>query len=184
VYFKGNRMLDLSTAYHRYRFLGDEFLTWLWFTIEKDPNLFTSVDADCAALEIGNRIVLENRKTKSVERITIKGDDAGLEEGRLALRKGALVSEMAMVFKTGEYQWQFSIKGESLNVNSLRTPGPTVPQGSEQIEPFLLERYEFINKIVVFIENTYKSFIRVRLSPQWLSKQVPSIRKWINAADV
>jgi hypothetical protein len=177
-------MLDISTAYHRYRFLGDEFLTWLWFMLENNQNLFTSVDADCAALEIGNRIVLENRKTKSVERITIKGDDAGLEEGRLALRKGALVSEMALVFKTGEYQWQFNVKGESLNISSLKTPGPTFPQGPEEIDAFLLERYESIMKILNFIENVYKLFIQVRLSPQWEPKQVSSIRKWINAAGV
>ncbi len=177
-------MLDISTAYHRYRFLGDEFLTWLWFMLENSQNLFTSVDADCAALEIGNRIVLENRKTKSVERITIKGDDAGLEEGRLALRKGALVSEMALVFKTGEYQWQFNIKGESLNISSLKTPGPTFPQSSEEIDVFLLERYESIMKIINFIENVYKLFIHLHLSPQWEPKQVSSIRKWINAAGV
>ncbi|MCU0558802.1 MAG: hypothetical protein MUD16_01225 [Desulfobacterales bacterium] len=176
-------MLDVSTAYQRYRFLGDEFLTWLWFCIEKDQKLFTAADADCTALEIGNRMVLENRKTKSVERITIKGDDAGLEEGRLALRKGALVSEMALVFKTGEYQWQFSVKGESLNISNLKTPGATAPQGPEQLEPFLLERFDFINKIIFFIENLYKLFIRARLSSQWVSKQVPSIRKWIEAAD-
>jgi hypothetical protein len=177
-------MLDISTAYHRYRFLGDEFLTWIWFTLETNQNFFTSADADCAALEIGNRIVLENRKTKSVERITIKGDDAGLEEGRLSLRKGALVTEMALVFKTGEYQWQFNLKGESLSINNLKTPGPTLPQGPEQMDVFLLERFEFINKIIIFIENLYSSFIRVRISSQWESKQLPSIRKWIKAADV
>lgn len=177
-------MIDLSTAYHRYRFLGDEFLTWLWFTIENDQNLFSSVDTDCAALEIGNRVVLENRKTKSVERITIKGDDAGLEEGRLALRKGALVSELALVFKTGEYQWQFNVKGETLNISNLKTPGEALPQGPEQMDAFILDRHEFIRKILFFIENTYTAFIRVRMSSQWASKRVPAIRKWIYAADV
>ena len=33
-------MLDLAVAYNRYRFLGDEFLTWLWYTIENDPDVF------------------------------------------------------------------------------------------------------------------------------------------------
>jgi hypothetical protein len=177
-------MLDTSTAYQRYRFLGDEFLTWLWFTIENDQNLFTAADADCAGLEIGNQIVLENRKTKSVERITIKGDDAGLEEGRLALRKGALVSEMALIFKTGEYQWQFNLKGESLNIASLKTPGPTFPKSPDQMDDFLFERYEFIHKILFFIENIYKLFIHVRLSSQWTTQRVPSIRKWIQTADI
>src|SRR5512147_1635000 len=111
-------MLDLSVAYNRYRFLGDEFLTWLWYLVETDQNAFRTVDPDCLALEIGNRIVLENRKGKSVERITIKGDDAGLEEGKLALKKGALVTELALIFKSAEHQWQFSLKGESLNLSS------------------------------------------------------------------
>lgn len=174
-------MLDLSVAYQRYRFLGDEFLTWLWFTIENDPGLFRSVDADCTVLEIGNRIVLENRKTKSIERISIKGDDAGLEEGRVALRKGALVSEMVLVFKTGEYQWDFALKGETLSMANFRVPGPAAPQSPEQMDEFISERYEFVNKILKFIENLYKAFINLRLSARWATKQVPVIHKWIHA---
>src|SRR5512137_2411400 len=128
-------MLDLSVAYSRYRFLGDEFLTWLWYLVETGPDAFRSADPDCLALEIGNRVVLENRKGKSIERITIKGDDAGLEEGKMALKKGALVTELALVFKTGNHEWQFSIKGESLNLNNLKAPGPALPQSPEEMEP-------------------------------------------------
>ncbi len=172
-------MLDLVVAYNRYRFLGDEFLTWLWYTIENDPGVFKSADPDCQSLEVGNRIVFENRKTKSVERITIKGDEAGLEEGRLALRKGALVSEIALIFKTGEYIWQFSVKGESLNVSSLKTPGPSLPQSPEQMDDFILEKTGQVDKILKFIEKTFSSFIRSRVSSKWMSKIVPSIKKWI-----
>jgi hypothetical protein len=174
-------MLDISIAYQRYRFLGDEFLTWLWFTIENEPGLFRSVDPDCASLEIGNRIVLENRKTKSVERITIKGDDAGLEEGRVALRKGALVSEMVLLFKTGEYQWEFALKAETLSATNPRVPGPSAPQSPEQMDGFILERYEFIDKILKFIENSFGHFMRLRISTKWSSKHVPVIRKWMQS---
>jgi hypothetical protein len=176
-------MLDLSVAYHRYRFLGDEFLTWLWFTIENDPEIFQSVDPDCTEVDIGNRIVLENRKTKSIERISIKGDDAGLEEGRVALRKGALVAEMALVFKTAEHRWDFLFKGENFSIANLRVPGPNSPQGSEETEAFVSQRYDYIEKILKFIENTYKIFIRERLSPRWEGKRVPAIRKWIKAGE-
>jgi hypothetical protein len=174
-------MLDISIAYQRYRFIGDEFLTWLWFTIENEPGLFRSVDPDCTALEIGNRIVLENRKTKSIERITIKGDDAGLEEGRVALRKGALVSEMVLLLKTGEYQWEFALKAETLSTSNLRVPGPSAPQSPEQMDEFILERYEFIYKIIKFIENSFAHFIRLRISTKWSAKHVQAIRKWMKS---
>ena len=172
-------MLDLAVAYNRYRFLGDEFLTWLWYIIENDPDVFKSADPDCQSLEVGNRVVFENRKTKSVERISIKGDEAGLEEGRLALRKGALVSEIALIFKTGEYQWQFSVKGESLNVSNLKTPGPALPQSPEEMDDFILEKSHQVDKIIQFLDKIFGSFIRSRVSSKWMSKTVPSIKKWI-----
>ena len=174
-------MLDLSTAYNRYRFLGDEFLTWTWYLVETKPDVFRSADPDCTTLEIGNRVVLENRRSKSVERISIRGDEAGLEEGKLALKKGALVTELSLVFKTGEHQWSFSIKGESLNVSSLKTPGPSQPQSQEEMEIFLIDRAGQLNKILLFVQNLYKMFIQARVANSWASKEVPSISKWIRS---
>lgn len=173
-------MLDLTVAYSRYRFLGDEFLTWLWYLIENDPKAFRSYDPDCSTLEVGNRIVLENRKGKSIERITIKGDDAGLEEGKMALKKGALVTEMALVFKTGEHEWQFSIKGESLNLSNLKAPGPGLPQSPEEMESFLLDKSQQFYKILNFIEKIYSSFIKLRISNSWSPKTTAVLKKWVN----
>lgn len=176
-------MLDLSVAYSRYRFLGDEFLTWLWYIIENDRGFLKKIDSECVSLEIGNRIVLENRSGKSVERISINGDDAGLEEGRIALRKGALVTEMSLVFKTSEFQWNFSVKGESLNLSNIKTPGPHLPQSAEEIESFLGEKTEFYTKLFNLIDKIYSFFVKNRISSTWDSKDIPGIKKWIRAVN-
>jgi hypothetical protein len=177
-------MLDLAVAYNRYRFLGDEFLTWLWFLIETDQNALKAIDPDCTSLEIGGRIVLENRKKKSLERITIKGDDAGLEEGRLALKKGALLTELSLIFKTGENQWDFGIKGESLNISNLKPSGLSLPASPEEKEGFLLDKNERLNKIIDFTERAFKKFIRIRITNRWATKVVPDMRKWIGSISV
>jgi hypothetical protein len=174
-------MLDLSAAYNRYRFLGDEFLTWVWFLVETKQDVFRSADPDCTTLEIGNRIVLENRRGKSVERISIRGDEAGMEEGRLALTKGALVTELSLVFKTGEHQWNFSLKGESLNVSGLKTPGPSQPESQEEMEPFLIDRVGQMNKILLFVQSLYRTFIQARVASTWNSKTVAAVTKWIRS---
>ena len=49
-------MLDVAVAYSRYKFIGEEFLTWLWFTIDKNQTLFKNFDPDFVALEVGNRV--------------------------------------------------------------------------------------------------------------------------------
>ncbi len=175
-------MLDVAVAYNRYKFLGDEFLTWLWFVIEQDPMIFKDMDPDLTALEIGNRIVLENRKSKSVERITIKGEDAHFEEGMLALKKGALVAEMSLVYRAGEQKWQFSLKGESLNVSSLKTPKTTPPESPDDLEGAILEKVFLYDKILQFLEKLYKYFIKLRTSDAWNNRAVPLMKTWMQAS--
>jgi len=94
-------MLDVSVSYDRYKFLGYEFLTWLWFVMENQQDILKESDKELVSLDIGNCIVLENNKNDSTESITIKGDKAGLEEGILSLHKGAVVTELNLIYKAG-----------------------------------------------------------------------------------
>ena len=175
-------MLDVAVAYNRYQFLGEEFLTWLWYVIEKDQDLIKNFDKDFVALEIGNRMVFENRRKESGERITIKGDGASLEEGILTLKKGALVTELNVVYKSVELTWQFTLKGESLNVSSLNLPSTDVPESEEDLEGFVLEKIFLYDKILNILENIFTHFVKLRLSNRWQNKMVPNIRNWIQSA--
>ena len=175
-------MLDVAVAYNRYVFLGEEFLTWLWYVIEKDQNLIKNFDNGFVALEIGNRIVFENRRKESGERITIKGDGASLEEGILTLKKGALVTELNVVYKSAELTWQFTLKGESLNFSSLNIPNTGLPESDEDLEGFVLEKIFLYDKILELLENIFNHFVKLRLSNGWQNKMVPKIRNWIESA--
>lgn len=173
-------MLDAAIAYNRYRFLGNEFLTWLWYTLENRSQQLEDIDADLSALEIGNRMVLENHRGERLETITIKGDDAGLEEGLVALKKGALVSEMNLIYRSGDHTWQFNLKGESLNISSFRTPETAGTQSTEDIEGAVLEKIFLYEKIIRFVEAAFRHFVRLRISEKWAENTTPRIRRWIN----
>jgi len=171
-------MLDVTVAYNRFKFLGEEFLTWLWFVIEKDPVILKKADPDLTSLEIGNRIVLEKRHKKSVERITIKGENAGLEEAMLALQKGALVAELNLVYRSTKQKWQFTIKGESLNLSSLKTPKTTAPESPGDMAGVVLEKIFLYDKILQFLDKLYKTFIKYRVSTRWQKRDISLIKKW------
>jgi hypothetical protein len=175
-------MLDVAVAYNRYRFLGDEFLTWLWFIIETQQDEIRNLDQDPILLEIGNRMALENRRSNAVETITIKGDDAGLEEGLMALKKGALITELNLVFRIAEQKWQFSIKGESLNISGLKTPETARPETKEEVEGFVLEKIYLYDKLIQFFDILFKRFVHQRTSDRWDSEVIPRIRNWISTA--
>ena len=175
-------MLDVAVAYNRFKFLGDEFLTWLWFAIEQDPAIFKTMDPDLTSFEIGNRIVLEKRKKESFERITIKGENANFEEGMLALKKGALVSELNLVCRTIEEKWQFTLKGESLNISGFKTPKIAPLESPDDLEGAILEKVFLYDKILQFLEKSYKHFIKLRTSNNWQSRAVPLIKKWMHSS--
>ena len=172
-------MLDVAVAYNRYRFLGNEFLTWLWFMIDTGQDELKKLDADLAALEIGNRIDLENRRDEKIERITIKGDDADLKEGYLALRKGALATDLNMVFRSAEHQWQFTIKGESLNISSLKAPETGEAESEEDAEGLMLEKIYLHERIIRFIESAFRHFVHLRTSEKWEGSTIGRIHRWL-----
>jgi len=174
-------MLDVAVAYNRFKFLGDEFLTWLWFVIEQNPAVLKEMDPDLTSLEIGNRIVLEKRNKKAVEKITIKGEEAGLEEAMLALEKGALVAELNLIYRSAQQKWQFTLKGESLNLSSLKTPKPTLSDSPDNMEETVLEKIFLYDKILQFLEKLYKYFIKLRTSNNWKSREIYLIKKWIRS---
>jgi hypothetical protein len=171
-------MLDIAVAYNRYRFLGNEFLTWIWFTIENDEETIRQCDEDIQSLDVGNRMVLEHRWANGIETVAIKGDDAGLEEGLLALSKGAQVTEINLIYKSGSLQWQFSLKGESLSFSGLKLPETAAAEQSEDMEGIVLEKLYLYEKPFNFIDELYRRFIELRLSRQW-EESLTGIRKWI-----
>lgn len=172
-------MLDVAVAYNRYQFLGNEFLTWLWFTIDTAPSFFQTVDASITSLAIGNRIVLENSINDASEIITIKGDDAGLEEGLLSLRKGAVVIEMNLIYKAENQEWKFTLKGESLSFSGLKVPETGPVESAEDIEGSVLEKAYLFEKIIDFINHLFFYFLKQRIHLDWNNQIVGEIKKWI-----
>ncbi len=174
-------MLDVSVSYDRYRFLGNEFLTWLWHAIEKDQRLLSTIDPEMAALEVGNRMVLENHAHEAPEVVTIKGDDAGLEEAMMALRKGAMVAEMNLHYRSGDHQWRFNLKGESLGVAGLKPPDTGAVESQEEIEGALLERVYLCERVTALMDALYRHFIHLRVSDNWEKETVPILKDWIHS---
>ncbi len=172
-------MLDISVAYNRYKFIGYEFLTWMWYVIEHDSAQLNHVIPENINFTIGNRIMLQNAVHDAVETITIKGDDAGLEEGVLALKKGALVTEIHLRVTEAEKEWQLTLKGESMNISNLRLPETGQIENRDDVEGAVLEKIFLYEKIVGWMDAVYDFFLKIRFSPEWHDVIIPHIKKWI-----
>lgn len=170
-------MLDIAVAYNRYKFLGYEFLTWLWY-ITATRNQPVAPPLDLVSLSIGNRIVLENHTTVAMETVTIKGDEADLKEGLLALRKGALVSEISLILTTDQLEYHFVLKGESLSLASVKLPSIGPAEGDSDSDALILERIYLIEHLTGLLDAFYHAFIIQRLTPEWDREFAPQISRW------
>jgi hypothetical protein len=176
-------MLDIATAYNKYGFLGNDFLTWLWFMIETGQDITQAIEAKHpVSLDIGNSLVLENTLGDNAkEKITIKGDQAGLEEGTTALKKGAKVIEINLVCKLGpEEEYHFTIKGESFNITGLKTPAAAWDGSDDEIEGRIVEKALLLSRITAVIDTLFLKFLEQRIHDDWKNKGFRQMRTWIH----
>ena len=114
------------------------------------------------------------------ETITIKGDEAGLEEGMLALQKGAVVTELNLVCSIDDHTWHFTIKGESLSLSEVKTPAIPRAEDQEDVEGRILEKAYLYESVIRLVDNLYKTYLTSRLSSSWKQQSVPKIKGWIH----
>jgi hypothetical protein len=190
------RMPPVSEAFENYRFLGNEFLTWLWFCTEEQPQMIKDPSGDTVSLAVHKKIVLKKATGKTVS-ITIEKDSGEeAEEGMLALKGGAIVTDLSFLLNIGEVEWTFSIKGESFQINSLK---PTVEMPKERhdetapeeigdkqrhdFEASVLDKTYLHIQAIDVIDGLFKQYIHLRLSDDWQGETVPAMRAWIAQRD-
>jgi hypothetical protein len=162
--------------------LGNEFLTWLWFMVETGQDITQAIESrDPVSLDIGNSLVLENSLGDNArEKITIKGDQAGLEEGTTALKKGAKVTEMNLICKLGpEEEYHFTLKGDSFNITGLKTPAAAGDGSDDEIEGRIIEKALLLVRITQVIDTLFFTFLKQRTADDWKHKGFDPMRTWI-----
>lgn len=155
--------MDVVDMYEDYGFLGNEFLTWLWFRMEaQEPEEFPCLP--------GSKIVL----TKEKESVTIKGEESDLMIGKIALLDGFVVTEMNLRIES----YSFTLKGSDMSFNGLKMPKVEGDGSENEEEGIILEKIYLIQDVSEKLDTLFKEFIELRLG-EW-ENELRSIKIWIN----
>ena len=172
-------MLDSAAAYSRYKFLGYEFLTWLWFVIETQPTFAAKFIDGYVELRVGNKIVFENMRNQTRETITIKGDDPPAEAGKLSLKNGAYIAALNLILKTESNTWQFTINGDLMNFGGLKSAGSAaLADSGDEFEAAVLDKIYAIGAVMEFIDHLFSDYLALRSRSEWELSVIPSMRAW------
>ena len=99
----------------------------------------------------------------------------------LALKKGAMVSELNLSYESVDKRWGFTVKGESMNISNLKIPDTGPVQTGEDIEGIVLDKAYLFETVTSLLDRLFKDFITLRVSNRWQEEVAPSVNKWIHS---
>jgi hypothetical protein len=198
--------MQLVDRIEKRRFVGREFLLWLWFESELFDATLSSGDSGPFGLWLEKRLVLSAGKDST--RITASSPGRG-REAKEALLAGQLPESAGIRITSSEEETSFVLRAEALGVSGLKLPGAVL--GKEGDAPNVLleemmgkrgkkprkkerredeayeafyERMRLTHDFEALLESLYRDFLRFRLSPRWKAVFVPAARAWARGEEV
>jgi hypothetical protein len=169
---------DFVTSVLSTRYLGKEFLTWLWFRSDRDEGLIKAgSDGPTVQVWFVDKVVLSGSSEGS-DRIAIRTTEpSGSEEARTALRQGKQLEQARLTFVSDQREWTATINGEQLAVGSIKLPAILTREEDDQIS----ERLYLLDTLDSHIGGLFKHFLALRMdSEQWAGEK-EGITTWIRS---
>lgn len=173
--------MDLVDIIAEKRFLGQEFLTWLWFKSDMAGGAVTTAMGDIGFV-FEKHMLLEMGEGESHEKVICQGLQAELKEARTGLRMGKKLEQARIHMVQGEYEWHMTLKASLLDFRSMKTPKTMA--GSEEgddevaIEGRLLDKIGLLETAYRIIDELLMQFITLRISNEWPT-ELAQIQKWV-----
>jgi hypothetical protein len=176
-------MRDLVELLYAYRFLGREFLAWLWFKSEAElDGLIKIKEQEPVMVAVGDKMVLETGDGEYRETLVLQGSHSEHREARLGLVQGKLPEEMHLKLIRGQDEWQLNLKAATLEIKGLKSRSAAGPQeDDEEQEAFFFDQMYQVEAVSGIIDGLFREFLQVRLSPAWEQETMPRFQDWLEA---
>jgi len=169
--------MDLLDQMQRTAFLGPEFLTWLWYTSEKNDGEFNLNSEEFGPIEVffDDRLVVGSQLVDAQQNHFKGGQPATSLEARTALRLGKLAAEAKLRIVSATQEWSFIFKAMTFQTASVKLPAVL----SKEDDARFTERMFLLEQLDRLVRGLYHQFLAIRLSDAWDGTEVVAIRAWV-----
>lgn len=175
--------MDLVDLILEKKFIGQEFLAWLWYkSEERGGNVDVPGMGDILVI-FEKHMLLEYGEGEESEKVTCRGLLTELREAKASLALGKKPEQARIRLARGEYEFSVTLTAATMEFRSVKLP-KTVDGGDEgddpdSIEGRILERISLFEQLTELIRELFRMYINIRASEQW-HEELLKIRKWIN----
>jgi len=164
--------MDLVDLIEKRRFLGREFLVFLWFESEVFDGQIPVDGFGPCELRLENWITLSCDK----EQARLKGVMPSADpEAHQALRQGKLPAQARLRLTVGELEYAFAFQADTLALAAVKIPSVVKDEADDQF----YERMYLVEELESLVAALYAKFIAIRLSPAWELQVLPAIQAWV-----
>lgn len=170
--------MDVLALMNEKVFLGQEFLTWLWYVSEELGSVQLA-DGRLVDVMLGESLVLSPAQGQEGTRVSVRGREASLAEARQALKRGKLVESLRLgLMIDGEEYW-LTLEAAELGLKALKLP-PTAPGGAapEGQEGLALERIFLVDAALRGLEGLLMAYLTQRLADDKGGEVWQTLKAW------
>ncbi len=176
--------MDLVDLIAEKRFLGQEFLTWLWWKSEERGGVVALPGEGDIVIVFEKHMLLEYGEGDTNEKLICRGLQTELQEARTGLTMGKKLEQARIQLTYNDYEWNFTMAAalmEFRNVKLPKTAGTENSNDPEEREGMLLERIHLFEELIRIFLELYRVFIKVRVTDAWRDELL-KIREWVALA--
>jgi hypothetical protein len=159
-------------------FLGNEFLLWLWFTLDADSDTIKLSDGSEVAVMLARSLTLECPRGQTGKETITSDGPTRLPEARRAIQSGKLPRKAGFTLARHDHQYEFSLQGETLAVTGLKLPTPE----ADDEQARAVERVDLLRSFLETLDLLYDVFAKVRAGDGW-TKELARLQKWLQRED-
>jgi len=174
--------MDTIEKIRETEFLGKDFLLWLWFKSVTGHGIIDLKGACEIELRFVGKITLISEDDDTAGTVTCSGTNSIFKEARFALAQGKKIISSGIKLVIDEEEYSFTIDFKWFNFKAFKTP-KVIQDDNDDPDGLFYEKAGLIEKAASAMDSLFAFFIKLRISSEWKSREMPELTAWIRAGE-
>ncbi len=155
-------------------FWGNEFLLWLWHTLQADGDTLGLPDGSEATVMVAKTLTLDCPRGETGRDCLTNEGPTRLPEAFRALQAGKLPRKAGLIVVRHDSQYELTLQAETLAVSGANLPKADGVSGREA----MVARIDGLRHLVETLDLLYDAYGQRRTGEEW-SENLQRIRRWL-----
>lgn len=179
--------MDLVDLIAEKRFVGQEFLTWLWWKSEERGGSIEIPEYGDITVAFEKHMLLEYGEGESSEKLICTGLQTELQEARTGLQMGKKLEQARIKISKGDQEFNFTLAAALMEFRSVKLPktdGTETEESAnpEEVEGMILERIYLFEELIRTVNDLFRLYLEIRIGGAW-REELQRIQSWVAKAN-